>query len=84
MEKQGLLTSFNPINPPEGFFSRDDLEDHYYKTLTQIGSEDSVVVTLDGLAMAKKKDEDMVKRALTKHVDWLYKQHQKLERAHKL
>lgn len=82
MKEQGI--GFDPQNPPDGFFSRDDLVDHYYKTLTQIGSDDSVVITWDGLMMAKKKDEDMVKRALTKHIDWLYRQFQKLEKVHKM
>jgi len=84
MREQGKPISLVPQNPPDGFFSRDGLEEHYYKTLAQIGSDDSVVITWDGLVMKKKEDEDMVKRALTKHIDWLYKEFKKLEKAHKI
>jgi hypothetical protein len=70
------LTSYNVKNPPDGLFSRDDLYDRYLITLVNLGADESVVLTHNGLILKKQEDENTVKQELAKHIDWLYEQYQ--------
>jgi hypothetical protein len=70
------LTSYDVKNPPDGLFSRDDLYDRYLTTLVNLGTDESIVLTHNGLILKKQEDENTVKQELAKHIDWLYEQYQ--------
>ncbi|CAN5482684.1 hypothetical protein BH09BAC6_BH09BAC6_01800 [soil metagenome] len=76
LEAIKALTSFDVKNPPDGYFSRDDLYERYLTTLVNLHADDSLVLTRDGLIMKKQEDEDTVKQTLAKHIDWLYHQYE--------
>jgi hypothetical protein len=70
------LTSYDVKNPPDGYFSRDDLYERYLTTLINLGADDSIVLTNDGLILKKQEDENTVKQELVKYIDWLYLQYE--------
>ena len=70
------FTSYDVKNPPDGFFSREDLYERYLTTFVNLGTDDSIVLTHDGLIMKKQEDEDTVKQELVKHINWLYRQYE--------
>jgi hypothetical protein len=73
------LTSFDVKNPPDGYFSRDDLYERYLTTLVNLHADASIVLTNDGLILKKQVDENTVKQELVKHIDWLYLQYEMAE-----
>ena len=70
------LTNYDVKNPPDGYFSRDDLYERYLITLVNLHADDSIVLTNDGLILKKQEDENAVKQELVKHIDWLYLQYE--------
>jgi hypothetical protein len=76
LEAIKALTSYDVKNPPNGFFNREDLYDRYLTTLVNLGTDESIVLTHNGLILKKLEDENSVKQELAKHIDWLYQQYQ--------
>jgi hypothetical protein len=76
LEAIKALTSYDVKNPPDGFFSREDLYDRYLTTLVNLGTDESIVLTHNGLILKKQDDENAVKQELAKYIDWLYQQYQ--------
>jgi len=70
------LTSYDGKNPPDGYFSRDDLYERYLTTLVNLHADESIVLTNDRLILKKQEDENIVKQELVKHIDWLYLQYE--------
>ena len=70
------LRSYDGKNPPDGYFSRDDLYERYLTTLVNLHADESIVLTNDGLILKKQEDENIVKQELVKHIDWLYLQYE--------
>lgn len=70
------LTSYDVKNPPDGFLSREDLYDRYLTTLVNLGTDESIVLTHNGLILKKQDDENAVKQELAKYINWLYLQYQ--------
>lgn len=76
LEAIKALTSYDVKNPPDGFFSREDLYDRYLTTLVNLDTDESIVLTHNGLILKKQDDENAVKQELAKYIDWLYQQYQ--------
>ncbi|WP_440999806.1 hypothetical protein [Fodinibius sp. SL11] len=60
--------------PDDNMFCRDKYFGHYIETIDEVSEEQNIIATDNGLKVENEIDEEKIKKALGKHVDWLYKE----------
>jgi len=70
LEARKALPDFDPKNPADGFFSREDLYDRFLLLTAKIEITENIILTAHGLTI-KSEDEVLVREILAEHISWL-------------
>jgi len=73
LEARKALPDFDPKNPADGFFSREDLYDRFLLLTAKIEITENILLTAKGLTI-KPEHEVLVKEKLAGYISWLYLQ----------
>ncbi|AMR32727.1 hypothetical protein A0256_15495 [Mucilaginibacter sp. PAMC 26640] len=73
LEARRALPDFDPKNPADGFFSREDLYDRFLLLTVKIEITENIILAAHGLTI-KSEDEVLVREKLAGHISWLYLQ----------